>query len=64
MDRTELLILILSTLLLARFVWEAVRARRDRKTLKHVIYVNGTRGKSTVTRMIAAGLTAGGYRVL
>ncbi len=64
MDRTELLILILSTLLLARLVWEAIRARRDRKTLKHVIYVNGTRGKSTVTRMIVAGLTAGGYRVL
>ena len=64
MDRTELLILILSALLLVRLVWEAVRARRDRKTLKHVIYVNGTRGKSTVTRMIAAGLTAGGNRVL
>ena len=29
-----------------------------------MVYVNGTRGKSTVTRMIAAGLTAGGHRVL
>ena len=28
------------------------------------MYVNGTRGKSTVTRMIAAGLSAGGLRVL
>ncbi len=64
MDRTELLILILSCLLLGHLGWEAVRARRDRKALKHVIYVNGTRGKSTVTRMIAAGLTAGGHRVL
>lgn len=64
MDRTELLILILSALLLLRLVWEAVRVRRDRRALKHVVYVNGTRGKSTVTRMIAAGLTAGGRRVL
>lgn len=64
MDRTEFLILILSALLLLRLVWEAVRARRDRKALKHVVYVNGTRGKSTVTRMIAAGLTAGGHKVL
>ncbi len=64
MDRTELLILILSSLLLVRLIWEAIRARRDRKALAHVVYVNGTRGKSTVTRMIAAGLTAGGHRVL
>ena len=64
MDKTEWLILILAMLLLLRLVWEAVRARRDRKALRHVIYVNGTRGKSTVTRMIAAGLTAGGQRVL
>ncbi len=64
MDRIDLLILILSLLLLLRLAWEAFRARRDRKALCHVIYVNGTRGKSTVTRMIAAGLTAGGHRVL
>ena len=64
MDRTELLILILSALLLLRLVWEAVTARQDRKALQHVVYVNGTRGKSTVTRMIAAGLTAGGHWVL
>ena len=64
MDRTDLLILILSTLLLLRLAWEAIRARRDRRALSHVVYVNGTRGKSTVTRMIAAGLTAGGHRVL
>ena len=64
MDRTELLILILSALLLLRLVWEAVTAHQDRKALQHVVYVNGTRGKSTVTRMIAAGLTAGGHWVL
>lgn len=64
MDRTELLILILSIALLLRLVWEAVVAHWDRRSLSHVVYVNGTRGKSTVTRMIAAGLTAGGHRIL
>ena len=63
MDRTELLILILSALLLLRLVWDAVTVRQDRKALQHVVYVNGTRGKSTVTRMIAAGLTAGGQKL-
>ena len=64
MDKVWITILVLSGLLFAYLTAEAVRARQDRKKLQHVIYVNGTRGKSTVTRMIAAGLTAGGHRVL
>jgi len=43
---------------------EQRRALRNRKTLQHVIHVNGIRGKSTVTRLIDAGLRAGGFRVL
>ncbi len=31
-------------------------------TIPHRIHVNGTRGKSSVTRLIAAGLRAGGFR--
>lgn len=42
---------------------EAAHAKRNRKKLKHVIYVNGTRGKSSVTRLIDAGLRAGGEKV-
>lgn len=42
---------------------EAACAKRNRKKLKHVIYVNGTRGKSSVTRLIDAGLRAGGEKV-
>lgn len=42
---------------------EAARAKQNRKILKHVIYVNGTRGKSSVTRLINAGLRAGGEKV-
>jgi len=58
---------VIATLLLTYSLWlthEALRARRDRAELKHVIYVNGTRGKSTVTRMIDAGLRGLGYKVL
>lgn len=36
---------------------------RRRKTFKHVIHVNGTRGKSSTCRLIYAGLKAGGYKV-
>ena len=64
MTKTEILIAILGGGFLIYLIWEAFRVRADRKKLRHVIYVNGTRGKSTVTRMIAAGLTAGGHRVL
>lgn len=42
---------------------EAAQAKQNRKKLKHVIYVNGTRGKSSVTRLIDAGLRAGGEKV-
>ena len=59
-----MVILILSVLFFAYLTAEAVKARQDRKKLQHVIYVNGTRGKSTVSRLIAAGLAAGGYRVM
>lgn len=64
MNKTEILILILGCGFLAYLAWEAFRARADRRKLAHVVYVNGTRGKSTVTRMIAAGLTAGGRKVM
>ena len=64
MTKTEILIAVLGTLFLIYLIGEAFRVRADRKKLTHVIYVNGTRGKSTVTRMIAAGLSAGGHRVM
>ena len=42
---------------------EKRRARRDRAALRHVVHVNGIRGKSSVSRLIDAGLRAGGFRV-
>ena len=43
---------------------EAILHRRVLRRLRLRIHVNGTRGKSTVTRLIAAGLRAGGLRVV
>ena len=42
---------------------EQRRALQDRAKLEHVVHVNGIRGKSTVTRLIDAGLRAGGQKV-
>lgn len=53
-----LLIVILTYLALERR-----RALQNRRKLQHVIHVNGIRGKSTVARLIDAGLRAGGFRV-
>ncbi len=50
-------------LLLAYFTYETVSHRRNVNALKLRIHVNGTRGKSSVTRLIAAGLRSGGYQV-
>ena len=35
-----------------------------RKKIPEIIHVNGTRGKSSVTRLIAGGLRAGGVNVM
>jgi len=52
---------------LAYLAWLALenqQARKHRKAIGHVIHVNGIRGKSSVSRLIDAGLRAGGLRVL
>jgi len=54
---------------LAGFVlaWLTVELVRHRRALSRIparVHVNGTRGKSSVTRLIAAGLRAGGKRAL
>jgi poly-gamma-glutamate synthase PgsB/CapB len=52
--------------LVACILWMGLAAWRHRRHLRAVpvrIHVAGTRGKSTTTRLIAAGLRAGGRRV-
>src|SRR5262245_30502010 len=53
--------------LLGCLTWMAIAAWRHRRNLRAVpvrIHVAGTRGKSTTTRLIAAGVRAGGHRVV
>lgn len=57
------LLVLLSAIYLAGLLVEARRARAARSRLLHVVHINGTRGKSTVCRLIDAGLRAGGLRV-
>lgn len=58
-----LVLTALAALYLAYLAWESAQTRRARKKLAHVVHVNGTRGKSSVSRLIDAGLRAGGLRV-
>ena len=50
--------------LLAYWLLEYVRHRRNVRSIPLRVLVNGTRGKSSVTRLIAAAVRAGGTRTL
>ncbi|MEW5981379.1 MAG: poly-gamma-glutamate synthase PgsB [Acidobacteriota bacterium] len=50
--------------LIALGVWERLRRDAARSAVPIRIHVNGTRGKSTVTRLVAGGLRAGGIRTI
>jgi len=52
----------LSLLLMGLGVWEAIGHGRTVASFRIRVHVNGTRGKSSVTRLIAAGLRAGGLK--
>ncbi len=57
--------LIIGLLILIGFgIHEYWDHKVNRKKIPGIIHVNGTRGKSSVTRLIAAGLRAGNYRVI
>ena len=43
--------------------WESIRHEANLRRVPVRVHVNGTRGKSSVTRLIAGGLRAGGRRV-
>jgi hypothetical protein len=59
-----LVILSVFLLLLGLALLEARLHERRLRQIPIRIHVNGTRGKSTTTRLIAAGLRAGGHRVI
>lgn len=56
------LILLLLLLLILLGLWEMDRHVRTRRRLRVRVHVNGSRGKSSVTRLIVAGLRGGGLR--
>jgi len=58
-------IIVPLALVLALAAYGTLEARRHARNLRRIpirVHVNGTRGKSSVTRLIAAGLRAGGIR--
>ncbi|MDR3258039.1 MAG: poly-gamma-glutamate synthase PgsB [Fusobacteriaceae bacterium] len=59
----ERLIFILFIIYMIYIIFEKLILIKNRKKLKYVIHVNGIRGKSTVCRLLDAGLRAGGYKV-
>ncbi len=58
------LIVLLLLLLISLGVWETARHRRNLRRIGVRVHVNGSRGKSSVSRLIAAGLRGGGLRVV
>lgn len=57
-----LYLLLLLAILVICLAIEAILHRKNLRRIRYRIHVNGTRGKSSVTRLIAAGLRAGGIR--
>jgi len=58
------LIVLLLALLTVLGLWESWRHARHLKRIPLRVHVNGSRGKSSVARLIAAGLRGGGLRVV
>ena len=60
-----MLVLVVILLALCGYgAWEYLEHQRRLKRIPIRIHVNGSRGKSSVTRLIAAGLRAGGIRTV
>lgn len=57
-----LVLLITTGLLIGYGIWELYRHRQKLAKIPIRVHVNGTRGKSSVARLIAAGLRASGMR--
>lgn len=63
MEPLTILVIVLSIGYVGYVVFERIYYSKLRKKLKHVILINGIRGKSTVCRLIDAGLRNCGFKV-
>src|SRR6058998_3737786 len=60
-----MIFIVVMTIVLACYgAWEYSRHQRNINAIPIRVMVNGTRGKSSVTRLIAAGLRSGGIKTL
>lgn len=59
----EEIVVLMIVVYMIYLVLEYRKTRKLRRNFKHIVHVNGTRGKSSTTRLIAAALTQGGYKV-
>ncbi len=59
-----IIILILTLVLIAYGIFEYRQHQKHLLSIPIRIHVNGTRGKSSVTRLVGAGLRAGGYKTI
>lgn len=58
------IIVVLTTTGILLAFWEYARHQKYIKSIPVRIHINGTRGKSSVTRLVGAGLRAGGYKTV
>lgn len=63
MDGLTIITIVLCVGYIGYIIFERFYYSKLRKSFKHVILVNGIRGKSTVCRLIDAGLRNSGYKV-
>jgi len=63
MNLISILIIVLSILYILYIVCETITLKALRKRFKFIIHVNGIRGKSTIVRLLDAGLRECGFKV-
>lgn len=64
MAAVEWVSLVAPALLLSGLVWERRRVNKRLAAVRECVHVSGSRGKSTVTRLVTAGLRGAGRRTL
>jgi folylpolyglutamate synthase/dihydropteroate synthase len=59
----DYIIILTSILYILYLFYEAYQNDKNRRKIKHLIHVNGTRGKSSTSRLIEAGLRSGEHKI-